>query len=301
MYNQHSFNEIEEIIRIIPSFLEPSTMSLLKYTDTHRIILWYNPYCEHCQRFKFKYLGLAQEVHQLVTNVGGGCSTSSSSIIEFHAISCSAHHCLCDAYDIIGFPIIWVYRKNSTDFQILEDYTVTAMTNLLKISPNLSNNDDGIKKTNQPKDSNKMPKDEHDIALESISSSSSNFSEDFEEDTENEVIDILGASNDIHKRTRNDVFHDTAMSFMHFINLYDNEVEKEGTLLEYYDLLYWSLPPSWKIYTIVNEIRQSMKESKVQQSSTGKSAPPIETISLMQNAVQSHKSFVLDGRFQKKY
>jgi hypothetical protein len=179
VYNQHSFNEIEEIIRIIPSFLEPSTMSLLKYTDTHRIILWYNPYCEHCQRFKFKYLGLAQEVHQLVTNVGGGCSTSSSSIIEFHAISCSAHHCLCDAYDIIGFPIIWVYRKNSTDFQILEDYTVTAMTNLLKISPNLSNNDDGIKKTNQPKDSNKMPKDEHDIALESISSSSSNFSENF--------------------------------------------------------------------------------------------------------------------------
>ena len=32
-----------------------------------------------------------------------------------------------------------------------------------------------------------------------------------------EIIDIFGASNDIYKRTRNDVFHDAAISFMHSI------------------------------------------------------------------------------------
>ena len=294
IYAQHNLVEVEEV-RIIPSFLEPSsTTSLLssRYENIHRVILWYNPYCAHSQRFKFTFLQLAEQIQH-------GLQSSSDYLnddVEFHAISCSAHNWLCKQYEIRTFPMVWVFRKHNTDsddYQVLKDYTITGLIKALDLDfPSVTVKSDG---NNDADVNNNIKKHNH---LEKKQP------EIVEDNKDDEVIDILGASNDIYKRTRNDVFHDAAISFMHSIRSLpsyekDNNNKKEQDLeflSEYFDLLYWSLPPSWKILAIINDVRQNMKDYHRLSQSSLLSTDEIDTTSMLWGSVQSQKDFALNGK-----
>jgi hypothetical protein len=315
IYEENNLHEIEDV-RIKPLFLESPSAS--SYDTIHRVILWYHPYCAQSQRFKSTFLRLAkqtQEQHhpaaELDTSSGIApppTTTTTESNVEFHAISCSAHHWLCEEYDIKDFPIVWVYKKNTLDHQVLMDYTMQGLAKILDFTLVTSKNDD-LKNDieNQDEDYNMRKAKKEDMDKSSPSLSIPSTSEigsqtfDNEYDNEEEVIDILGASNDIHKRTRNDIFHDAAMSFMHSITSHsyrhgnnDSDDEEYKVLSEYFDLLFWSLPPSWKIYTLLNDVRFSLKELTSTSSSHGGPLSKGESINRMLNAVDSHKNFVLD-------
>lgn len=73
------------------------------------------------------------------------------------------------------------------------------------------------------------------------------------------VVDILGASADVYLRLKKQTFSDAALSFTHALR-HDMYKEVDDLVLtltsnekqvfsEWIDLLFWSLPPTWRINT----------------------------------------------------
>ncbi len=77
-------------IHRIPSFLTSTY-------EFDRVVNWYSPWCAHCQKFKSKFIQLAQVFQDSNNKI--------LKEIEFHAVSCSAHHWLCKASSVQGYPI----------------------------------------------------------------------------------------------------------------------------------------------------------------------------------------------------
>ncbi len=366
VYDQHNYNlDGIEDVRIKPSFLHDPSFErtndlspFSRYANTHRIVLWYSPYCAHCQRFKSTYIELAEDLTKMILHHNDSSTSTSSNDnmnIEFHAISCSAHHWLCEEYEIRGFPLLWVYKANSNHYQILEDYTVEGLAKILDFhyipqsndqTENVHINSSSREVGNNSNEQNVSQNRNDEVQVQTKSTSTSRINtrrgipdaphsstfDKIEKDestaSTDKVIDILGASNDIHKRTRNDIFHDAAMSFMHSITSMETitsnsafssssiEVKptstffgsvffqsksqiirgREETLSEYLDLLFWSAPPSWKLLTIISEIRFSLQEYQSSLSSLStESLSEKELMMIMSNSIDSHQNFVLEN------
>lgn len=82
-------------------------------------------------------------------------------------------------------------------------------------------------------------------------------------------VDILGASLNGLVRTRDAVYKDAALSFTHALKtgIFSKEDgEASGPLdsvqrevfSDWIDLLYWSLPPTWILHTLINDIRNNI-------------------------------------------
>jgi len=264
IYQQYNYvlNSVEGV-RIKPSFLEA------KYNKANRVILWYHPYCAHSQKFKKTFLRLAKETNDLIT--------TDKDDIEFHAISCAVHHWLCNEYEVKSFPIVWVQRKNSSNYKVMNEFTAEIIVQNL-----------GLTITNDTLDK-PFP-----TSRKESGPIINKYKIDIEENEEEivEVRDILGASNDIYKRTRKDVFHDASVSFIHAITTHKfHSKTKSNALLEYIDLLFWSLPPSYKLLTIINAIRSDLKERELYSSTKSDVLHEYNA----ENVIEYHKDFVLDN------
>jgi hypothetical protein len=76
---------------------------------------------------------------------------------------------------------------------------------------------------------------------------------------------IMNAAYDSYSRTTHDVLNDAALSFLYalktdmFSSSGDIRIlgskERQDAFLQWVDLLYWTLPSSWKLNTIINDIR----------------------------------------------
>lgn len=85
-------------------------------------------------------------------------------------------------------------------------------------------------------------------------------------------IDILGASLNGLARTRETVYKDAALSFVHALKtgifVHDNDEKASSTssltttqreiFSDWIDLLSWALPPAWILHTLINEIRNNI-------------------------------------------
>jgi len=79
-------------------------------------------------------------------------------------------------------------------------------------------------------------------------------------------VDILGASRDIYQRLKKDTFSDAALSFTYALktNVFkENSVtslspQEKHAFVEWIDLLYWTLPPTWRLHTLINDLRTNM-------------------------------------------
>ena len=85
-------------------------------------------------------------------------------------------------------------------------------------------------------------------------------------------IDILGASLNGLARTRETVYKDAALSFVHALKtgifVHDNDGKASSTssltstqreiFSDWIDLLSWALPPAWILHTLINEIRNNI-------------------------------------------
>ena len=318
VYDLHNYNlDGIEDVRIKPSFLgyqsfdEDGSSSHSRYENTHRVILWYNPYCAHCQRFKTTFVQLAKDATKIIHD-SINFVDDVESYIEFHAISCSAHHWLCEEYDIKGFPLVWVYKKNSNHYEVLEEFTTEGLVKMLDLKLSSEKNGSYHSKGNDLGETESTPTLQDEYNERDIPTDKND-----EIKPDETVIDILGASNDIHKRTRNDIFHDAAMSFMHSIISIEtiestgksmetkssfksllfpsdrNEAvqERKEILSEYFDLLFWSLPPSWKLLTIISDIRFSLQEYLTASTPISEK----ELMMIMASNIDSHQSFVMEN------
>lgn len=210
----------ETEVHRIPSFLTSNY-------EFDRVVNFYSPWCAHCQKFKPRYIDLAEKFSK--------SPNKDLRKIEFHAVSCSAHHWLCKASSIQGYPIVRIYKKGSVDFQEAKRFTPQAIAAVFGIQ------------------------------LEKIYSAQKSEFQDVELRQYNQdVYDVLGAAMDAYRRTKKDVFHDATVSLL-FALQFDVNVEKSDTgpsretrinaFSTWIDLLYWTLPSSWKVNTLINDIR----------------------------------------------
>lgn len=188
----------------------------------------------HCQSFKAKYIALAKEINHRLPD--------DESEINFHAVSCSVYHWVCMQNNVKGFPTFVLFHADSAEPHWLkeEEMTVERIAETfgvqLQAPPEMGN---GL-------DSNREGIDE--IA----------------------PIDILGASVNGLARTRETLYKDAALSFVHALKtgifLHEdggetrdslNSVQRE-VFSDWIDLLSWSLPPSWILHTLINEIRNNI-------------------------------------------
>ena len=105
-----------------------------------------------------------------------------------------------------------------------------------------------------------------------------------------DVYDVLGAAMDAYRRTKKDVFHDATVSLLFALQFDVHVDEMEGgpsresrleAFSKWVDLLYWTLPSSWKVNTLINDLRTNNR---------------IEELSnvIITNTVESNKDVVLN-------
>jgi len=203
---------------IKPYFLQPG--------NGPRVVQYYSPWCGHCQYFKQKYVSVAKEV--------GLRLREGEPEVNFHAVSCSVYHWICMQNNVNGFPTLVGFKDQSNIPNRLKEKDFTADNIAETIGVHL----------NAP------------TARGSQSQAAAN-GDDFR------AIDILGASRDGLARTRETVYRDAALSFTHALR---TDIFSRGPLddlrrevfSDWVDLLYWSLPPTYILHTLINDLRNNI-------------------------------------------
>ena len=187
----------------------------------------------HCQTFKTKYIALAEEINRRRLD---------DQPVKFHAVSCSVYNWVCMQNNVKGFPTVVLFKAHSADPHILKEGELTAES----IAELLG------------------------IHLHAAVGSGDDLESHGEGIDEYSPLDILGASSNGLARTRESVFKDAALSFVHALKteIFSHKIggKASGPLesvqrevfSDWIDLLYWSLPPAWILHTLINDIRNNI-------------------------------------------
>ena len=167
--------------------------------------------------------------------------------ITFHAVSCSVYHWICLQNNIKGFPTIVALKANSAVPIRLKEKELSAESIAEAVGVQL----------NAPTLAEEYD-EKHNVEEDG-------GEEDFR------AIDILGATLNGLTRTRDAVYRDAALSFTHALKtgifkrndesglssgpLSD---ERRQAFSDWIDLLYWALPPTWILHTLINDIRNNI-------------------------------------------
>ena len=198
-----------------------------------RVVQFYSPWSGYCQSYKSKYIDLANELK--LRNV-----EYQQPEVTFHAISCSVYHWVCQQNNIRGYPTIIAYKANSAiPMELNTDPSADDIAEAVGVA--LKPLDQDIAKTERNDDAFSPP------------------------------LDILGASVDGMVRTKEAAYVDAALSFIHALRtevFTDNDnnnnniaylnSDRRETFSDWIDLLYWSLPPTWILHTLINDLRNNI-------------------------------------------
>ena len=90
------------------SLTKPHYIKLSKdYNIT--IVIFYQPWCPHCQVFKPYFIKVAEDVTNRVINEK----------ISFRAISCLVNYDICTTYKVKDFPSVYGFRDDPTKLKLL--------------------------------------------------------------------------------------------------------------------------------------------------------------------------------------
>ncbi len=207
-----------------------------------RVVQFYSPWCGHCQSFKSKYIALYREINRRLVD--------EQIEVHFYAVSCSVHHWVCLQQNIKGYPIIFAFKENSADPLHLKEVTVDTIADAVGVDIRSS-----FEEAVENKDSDTEGGEENE--------------DDFR------PVDILGATIDGMSRTREAVYRDASLSFTYalkteiFARNDENGVldtNQRDAFAEWIDLLYWTLPPTWILHTLINDIRLNLDAVLVSES-----------------------------------
>jgi thiol-disulfide isomerase/thioredoxin len=96
-----NYNSKGEDLAFKPDFLYSTTQG-------HRVVLYYLPYCPHCQAYVPVYISLARRVQEMI-------QTQNMEEVEFYAISCLPNRQLCKDQHVGGIPGIKIFRAGSIE------------------------------------------------------------------------------------------------------------------------------------------------------------------------------------------
>jgi len=226
-YDEEGEGELEEELPIILENDKPETPFFLTARNGPRVVEFYSPWCGQCQNLKHRYISIAKEVKSRI---------SESQSVEFYAVSCSAYDHVCEENEITKYPTIKAYVEGSMNGSILKELTPENIAKAVNVK------------------------------LDKISESDKTSGN--AEVKQGRVIDILGASADGYRRLKKETFSDAALAFTYALrnDIYKSttkgyasltETEKQ-VFVEWIDLLYWTLPPTWRLHTLLNDLRSDI-------------------------------------------
>lgn len=161
--------------------------------------------------------------------------------ITFHAVSCSVYHWVCMQNNVKEFPTIVAFKAGSVVPHRLKEKEITAESIAETVG----------------------------VQLNAPSVLENSVESEVEGDDEFRPIDILGASLNGLARTRDTVYKDAALSFTHALRtgIFSKKDGQDSGFLgsderevfsDWIDLLYWALPPTWILHTLINDIRNNI-------------------------------------------
>ena len=251
-----------------------------------RVVLFYSPWSGGSIDFKPSFIELAKEIkrRQKVplgdlgpATVGGPEEDEGGGDgeVEFHAISCSAHTWVCHNDNIKAYPTVKAYRGRSNEGSVLKWFTADVVSVALGIELNEDT------ESSEGTYSNTAGGGETTSLVSALQD---------DEYLDRPNLDILGASLDGYKRTKSDLYDDAALSFIHALRLdiYSSEEaelskEQKSSFVEWVDLLYWTLPPTWKLHTLIQDLRTNIDVALANRAN-------------LVRFVELHSDVVLEGR-----
>lgn len=195
--------------------------------NSPRVVQFYSPWSGYCQSYKSRYIDLATEINLR--------SPDYQPEITFHAISCSVYHWVCQQNNIKGYPTMVAFKANSAEpIQLISDPTADDIAQAVGVT--LKPLDQDIARAERTDDAFSRP------------------------------VDILGASMDGMVRTKEAAYVDAALSFTHALrtevftddNIAYLDSDRREIFSDWIDLLYWSLPPTWILHTLINDLRNNI-------------------------------------------
>lgn len=204
------------------------------------VIEFYAPWCPHCQHFKNDYIDMAFEVLR----------RSTSTPVQFHAVSCDVYYDICDAYDIDGYPTMLGWKLGADVSKLGIDLMDEGPMNADKIGELLA----------------------LDLANEEVSLSRNKFNTTEEQLAHEAEMNKLAQKAVEQKRSwheqyphnHNDKYHDAALSLAFaiksqlFQTTRDRTIEnkRRRALMDFLNLLDWATPQSWGLRTgIVTDLQ----------------------------------------------
>lgn len=225
---------------VIPYFLRPGDDD--KHVNRPRVVQFYSPFVGDCITFRPKYVKLAREFNSRL-DAGGPT-------VDFHALSCSEFRKVCRDQNVLSYPTIKVFKAYSSQgIQIYPNGEADITPEEISTSLGISLKD------------NKS-------VLESKQNDAAGDSNFYMSPHKLHHHDALGAMQKSKAHTQKHSFIDAALSctFAFENTIYppttsfssDSKplsLDRKVAFQEWIDLLYWTLPPIWKIHILINDIR----------------------------------------------
>lgn len=102
--NNTQFNSLGEDVATRPDFLYSSQQG-------HRVVLYYLPWCPHCQAYVPSYIALARRVQEMIQSQ----ENLKTEQVEFYAVSCMPNKQVCKDQHVGGIPGIKIFKAGSVD------------------------------------------------------------------------------------------------------------------------------------------------------------------------------------------
>jgi len=225
-------NKMHHNDHVQPYFLRPDYGD----TTTLRVVQFYSPFVGDCVLFRPRYIQLAKEINSRLP---------SDTFVEFHAVSCSEFSMVCQNQKVTTYPTIKVYPRSSIEGKqvMLNSITVEVIAEAL-----------GIFFT---------PRSSLDEYIEELSSVGDHPTMSILPHHRHHH-DALGVISKAKQHTKKHSFIDAALSCTFALenSIFPSSLEdkplaedRKAAFQEWVDLLYWTLPPIWKIHILLNGIR----------------------------------------------
>mmetsp|Transcript_14891 Transcript_14891/g.24400 ORF Transcript_14891/g.24400 Transcript_14891/m.24400 type:complete len:803 (+) Transcript_14891:59-2467(+) len=212
--------------------------------DVAHVVEFYAPWCPHCQHFKWEYIEIATETRRRTTTTP----------VEFHAVSCDVYWRICSTYGVDGFPTIIGWKKGDSF-----EKAGIVLNDDEEIHPDLIGEMLELDLANEAVEVYEW---EFETEKERI---------DYEKEQAKKAKKAAMKKTSWHQytpHTHNDRYHNAALSFAFAVKTQlfqtltaDGKMEpkRKNAMVDFLNLMEWATPPSWNLRTgFVKELQWSL-------------------------------------------
>jgi len=220
----------------IKNLLDPKKIS---------IVMFYAPWCGHCQHFKATMIKAAKTIPGEVPEP-----------IAFYAVSCVANHDVCLHYNVHGYPYLGGFMPGEGDPEdAIELSSISFMGEIIeKLHLTFTAKKDKRAGESLVSSTKKDPSEagQSGVVLPGVDPSVTAHM------TKSDVFKYKYVGN------KKEIFSDAALSFAQVLKtgIYDSEgplsIERANAFIEWIHLLNWALPPEWGVRDFVSDLLSDM-------------------------------------------